>query len=53
MKRLSYREQRIQNYIDKVYGGTGKLRFDEVSSAHKVECYFYDELEDKEIKGFP
>ncbi len=53
MKRLSYREQRIQNYIDKVYGGTGKLRYDEVSSAHKVECYFYDELEQKEIKGFP
>ncbi len=53
MKRLSYREQRTQNYIDKIYGGSGKLRFDEVGASHKVERYFYDELEEREIKGFP
>ena len=53
MKRLSYRDQRIKSYISKVYGGTGKLRFDEVPEGHKVECYFYDELDGKEIKGFP
>ena len=53
MKRLSYREQRTQNYIDKVYGGSGMLCYDELGENRKVECYFYDELEEKEIKGFP
>lgn len=29
------------------------LRYDELGENRKVECYFYDELEEKEIKGFP
>ena len=53
MKRLSYRDQRIQNYIDKTYGGTGKLRFDEVGADYRAQAYFYDELEGLEINGFP
>lgn len=53
MRKLSYREQRIQSYIDKTYGGTGKLRYDEVGESYRSSCYFYDELEDKEINGFP
>ena len=53
MKRLSYRDQRIKDHISKIYGNTGKLRFDEVPEHHRGECHFYDELEEKEIKGFP
>lgn len=53
MKRLSYRDQQIQNYIEKTYGNTRKIRFDEVGKGHKACCYFYDELEQKEINGFP
>ena len=53
MKRLSYRDQQIQNYIEKTYGNTRKIRFDEVGKGYKACCYFYDELEQKEINGFP
>ena len=53
MKRLSYRDQQIQNYIKNTYGETKKIRFDEVGEKYRASCYFYDELEGKEIKGFP
>jgi len=39
----------MQNYINKTYGETGKLRFDEVGEDFKACTYFYDELESVEV----
>ena len=53
MNDLSYRERRIQSYIEKHYGFSGKLRYDEVGDKYRAKTVFYDELSFTDIDGFP
>ena len=53
MARLSYRAQRTQDYINRTYGYTGKLKYDEVGADYNAVSYFYDNLDNIEVNGFP
>ena len=53
MKRLSYREQRVNEYVEKHYGFSGKLSYDEVGEDFHATRYFWDELDGTEINGYP
>ncbi len=53
MARLSYRAQRTQEYINRTYGYTGKLKYDEVGADYNAVSYFYDNLDNIEVNGFP
>lgn len=53
MKALPLHEQRIRDYIERNYGYSGKISYEELAKGYGATTVFYDELDKIEVDGFP